>query len=63
MVASIINAVVAEDARDRTEETARGVVVYFPAAPFLRLGQPLEHTQKLLEALESLPLAPPAGHA
>ncbi len=63
MVASIINAVIAEDVRDRTEETARGVVVYFPAAPFLRLGQPREHTQKLLEALESFPSTLPAGHA
>ena len=63
MVASIIGAVIAEHERDRTEEAARGVVVYFPDEPRLHPDHPLEQTRKRLEALDRFPWTPPAGNA
>ena len=63
MVASIIGKVIAECARDRTEETPRGVLVYFPAAARPGPDHPIEQARKRLEALEMFPWAPPAGNA
>ncbi len=63
MVASIINAVIAERARDGTEEDVRGVLVYFPAAACLGPDHPIEQARKRLEALEVFPWSPPAGNA
>ena len=63
MVASIINAVIAEDARDGTEEDARGVLVYFPAATCPGPNYPIEQARKRVEALEIFPWSPPAGTA
>ena len=62
MVASIINAMVAEHERNRTEEDARGVVIYFHV-PVICPDHPIEQTRKRLEALELFPWAPPAGNA
>ena len=63
MVASIINAVVAERARDKAEEDAGGVVIYSPGVPCLGPDDPIEQTRKRLEALDVFPWAPPAGNA
>ncbi len=63
MVASIIGAVIAGYERDRAEEDARGVVVYFPDVPCLGPDHPLEQARKRLDALEGFPWAPPAGNA
>ena len=63
MVASIIGKVIAERARDGTEEDARGVLVYVRDVPCLGPDHPIEQARKRLEALEMFPWAPPAGNA
>ncbi len=63
MVASIIGAVIAQDARDGTGEDARGVLVYFPAAARPGPDHPIEQARKRLEALEVFPWSPVAGNA
>lgn len=63
MVASIIGTVIAERARDKAEEDARGVVVYVRGVTSLGPDLPIEQARKRLEALESFSWMPPAGNA
>ena len=63
MVASIINAMIAERARGKAEEAAGGVVIYSPGVTCFGPDHPIEQTRKRLEALDVFPWAPPAGNA
>ena len=63
MVASIINAVIAESARDATEKATGGTVIYSPSRPLLRTGEPVEQTKRRFAVLDRFPWSPPAGHA
>ena len=63
MVACIIGAVIAEQARVATQAATGGVVVYSPGHALLRADEPVEQTNKRLDTLEQFPWSPPAGNA